>query len=138
MRSFLRPFLLFLIAGATFTRLQAETTHLLNVSYDPTRELYEEFNQAFAKDYLVNYTNAAFIVKDGFKLPENDGAGTAIPFRTAFFRSLEAGDIAQVIQDGERRRRPVEALDAAVQHETQGNVVITRLTKFINQGAPSR
>ena len=25
-----------------------------------------------------------------------------------------------------------------VQHETQGNVVITRLTKFINQGAPSR
>jgi hypothetical protein len=25
-----------------------------------------------------------------------------------------------------------------VQHETQGNVVITRLTKFIHQGAPSR
>ena len=25
-----------------------------------------------------------------------------------------------------------------VQHETKGNVVITRLTKFINQGAPSR
>lgn len=25
-----------------------------------------------------------------------------------------------------------------VQHETQGNMVITRLTKFINQGAPSR
>lgn len=25
-----------------------------------------------------------------------------------------------------------------VQHETQGNVVTTRLTKFINQGAPSR
>ena len=53
MRSFLRPFLLLLVAGATFTRLQAETIHLLNVSYDPTRELYEEFNQAFAKDYLV-------------------------------------------------------------------------------------
>ncbi|HEY1925357.1 MAG TPA: hypothetical protein VGG58_08890 [Candidatus Acidoferrum sp.] len=25
-----------------------------------------------------------------------------------------------------------------VQHETQGNAIITRLTKFINQGAPSR
>jgi formate dehydrogenase-N alpha subunit len=25
----------------------------------------------YAKDYLVNYTNAAFIVKDGFKLPED-------------------------------------------------------------------
>src|SRR5467141_618606 len=24
-----------------------------------------------AKDYLVNYTNAAFIIKDGFKLPED-------------------------------------------------------------------
>jgi hypothetical protein len=25
-----------------------------------------------------------------------------------------------------------------IQHETQGNVVVTRLTKYINQGAPSR
>jgi formate dehydrogenase major subunit len=30
-------------------------------------------NNRIAKDYLVNYTNAGFIVKDGFKLPENDG-----------------------------------------------------------------
>src|SRR5829696_4281516 len=28
-------------------------------------------NDRIAKDYLVNYTNAAFIVKDGFKLPED-------------------------------------------------------------------
>src|SRR5579864_8390283 len=28
-------------------------------------------NHRLAKDYLVNYTNAAFIVKDGFKLPED-------------------------------------------------------------------
>jgi sulfate/thiosulfate transport system substrate-binding protein len=27
------------------------TVHLLNVSYDPTRELYQEFNQAFAADW---------------------------------------------------------------------------------------
>src|SRR5882724_6665875 len=27
-------------------------------------------NNRIAKDYLINYTNAAFIVKDGFKLPE--------------------------------------------------------------------
>ncbi len=25
-----------------------------------------------------------------------------------------------------------------IQHETQGNVAVTRLTKFISQGAPSR
>ena len=28
-------------------------------------------NSRIAKEYLVNYTNAAFIVKDGFKLPED-------------------------------------------------------------------
>ena len=28
-------------------------------------------NNRIARDYLVNYTNAAFIVKDGFKLPED-------------------------------------------------------------------
>jgi formate dehydrogenase major subunit len=28
-------------------------------------------NNRIAKDYLVNYTNAAFLVKDGFKLPED-------------------------------------------------------------------
>src|SRR5438132_868721 len=39
-------------------------------------------NDRIAKDYLINYTNAAFIVKDGFKLPEDglfsgfDAAGT--------------------------------------------------------------
>ena len=30
-------------------------------------------NNRLAHDYLVNYTNAAFIVKEGFKLPEGDG-----------------------------------------------------------------
>jgi formate dehydrogenase major subunit len=28
-------------------------------------------NNRYAKDYLINYTNAAFIVKEGFKLPED-------------------------------------------------------------------
>src|SRR4029077_5936241 len=28
-------------------------------------------NNRLAKDYLINYTNAAFIVKQGFKLPED-------------------------------------------------------------------
>jgi formate dehydrogenase major subunit len=30
-------------------------------------------NGRLAHDYLLNYTNAAFIVKDGFKLPEDEG-----------------------------------------------------------------
>src|SRR5258708_12247632 len=52
-RSCLRFLVLLLAAGATVTRVSADTIHLLTVSYDPTRELYEEFNQAFAKDYLA-------------------------------------------------------------------------------------
>src|SRR5215467_4020021 len=30
-------------------------------------------NNRLAHDYLVNYTNAAFIVKDGFELPDENG-----------------------------------------------------------------
>src|SRR6202166_5094117 len=30
-------------------------------------------NNRIAEDYLVNYTNAAYIVQDGFKLPEDEG-----------------------------------------------------------------
>jgi sulfate/thiosulfate-binding protein len=36
---------------ATSLEVQAQTTTLLNVSYDPTRELYQDFNAAFAKHW---------------------------------------------------------------------------------------
>jgi sulfate/thiosulfate-binding protein len=39
-----------LLAAAPTRPARADTT-LLNVSYDPTRELYQEINPAFAKDY---------------------------------------------------------------------------------------
>ena len=43
------------ILGATLFLTQAaalaDPVSLLNVSYDPTRELYQAFNRAFAKDY---------------------------------------------------------------------------------------
>src|SRR6201997_5081097 len=32
---------------------------------------YAIANNRIAEDYLINYTNAAFIVKDGFKLPDD-------------------------------------------------------------------
>src|SRR5690606_18716864 len=32
-------------------QLWAETKTLLNVSYDPTREFYREFNESFSQDY---------------------------------------------------------------------------------------
>ena len=37
--------------GAAATDACAQDVTLLNVSYDPTRELYQEFNAAFAKHW---------------------------------------------------------------------------------------
>jgi sulfate/thiosulfate transport system substrate-binding protein len=45
---FLKPFAVAALATATFT---ASALELLNVSYDPTRELYKEFNAAFAQHW---------------------------------------------------------------------------------------
>jgi sulfate transport system substrate-binding protein len=42
-----------LLALATIATAQAADITLLNVSYDPTRELYEDFNAAFAKHWLA-------------------------------------------------------------------------------------
>ena len=54
-------------------------------------------NNRIAKDYLINYTNAAFIVKDGFKLPEDglfsgfdSAAGT---YDTSTWNYEQGGDV---------------------------------------------
>ncbi|MEP6670814.1 MAG: sulfate ABC transporter substrate-binding protein [Chthoniobacter sp.] len=48
----LKSLLVTLTATLSFASLAtAETVTLLNVSYDPTRELYQDFNAAFAKHY---------------------------------------------------------------------------------------
>jgi sulfate/thiosulfate transport system substrate-binding protein len=56
--------LAFLVGTAGFNpALQAaESISLLNVSYDPTRELYQEFNAAFAKHWLAK-TGKSITVK---------------------------------------------------------------------------
>lgn len=46
--------------GMTMRTANADRT-LLNVSYDPTRELYQEFNQAFAKDWASKKGEAVTI-----------------------------------------------------------------------------
>ena len=40
-----------LMTAMALTTAQAAEISLLNVSYDPTRELYQEFNQAFSQDW---------------------------------------------------------------------------------------
>ncbi len=46
----LNKLLITLLAGFAFAA-HAETTELLNVSYDPTRELYEKYNELFVKHW---------------------------------------------------------------------------------------
>src|SRR5688572_2802498 len=43
--------LLVVVTGAVTPRADAKDVKLLNVSYDPTRELYVQFNSAFAKHW---------------------------------------------------------------------------------------
>jgi sulfate transport system substrate-binding protein len=47
----MNKFALALVAFATLTAANAGNVTLLNVSYDPTRELYKDINAAFAKDW---------------------------------------------------------------------------------------
>ena len=42
---------LIVLAGSLALMAQAKEIKLLNVSYDPTRELYQEYNVAFAKNW---------------------------------------------------------------------------------------
>ena len=48
--NFVRAVLAVLCAAAIF-KTEARELTLLNVSYDPTRELYEQINKAFATDW---------------------------------------------------------------------------------------
>jgi sulfate/thiosulfate transport system substrate-binding protein len=50
MKNFLKTFVL-LLAASAMTCAQAKEITLLNVSYDPTRELYQDVNTAFAKQW---------------------------------------------------------------------------------------
>ena len=76
-------------------------------------------NNRIAKDYLVNFTNAAFIIKDGFKLPE-DGLYSGFDAATQTYDKstwnyAEGGDVSGSAdaasapvphgQDGHGRRR---------------------------------
>jgi len=42
-------------------------------------------NNRIAKDYVLNYTNAAFIVREDFKLPEDDGVFSGFDEKTASY-----------------------------------------------------
>jgi sulfate/thiosulfate-binding protein len=58
----LRTFLFLALTFAVGVAASAKTVELLNVSYDPTRELYQDYNAAFAK-YWKNKTGDDVVIK---------------------------------------------------------------------------
>ena len=47
----IKPFLIAALALSVSAGYVHAQTHLLNVSYDPTREFYEEYNRLFAQHW---------------------------------------------------------------------------------------
>jgi formate dehydrogenase major subunit len=82
---------------------------------------YALANDRIAKEYLVNYTNAAFLIKDGFKLPE-DGLfsgfdDTSKTYDKATWNYQEGGNEtgkAVPVAAGEESSEPHEAKAAVV------------------------
>lgn len=58
----IRRFALASLAAALFSGPTLAASEILNVSYDPTRELYQDFNAAFAK-YWKNRSNETVTIK---------------------------------------------------------------------------
>ena len=61
-------------------------------------------NNRYAKEYLINYTNAAFIVKEGFKLPD-DGLYSGFDAAAGTYAIKPRGIIRRVETSAARRRR---------------------------------
>jgi formate dehydrogenase major subunit len=77
-------------------------------------------NQRIAKEYLVNYTNAAFVIKDGFKLPD-DGLYSGFDHANQTYDkstwNYEAAGGDQSAKPGEPASLPPDvAYDPTLQH----------------------
>ena len=68
-------------------------------------------NNRIAKDYLINYTNAAFIVKEGFELPENGLYSGFDPVSGSYDKSTwnyqEGGDLSGKTDAAQAPAHPV-------------------------------
>src|ERR1051325_8086838 len=77
-------------------------------------------NDRLAREYLVNYTNAAFVVKDGFKLPDDglfsgfDAAGQTYGKETWNYE--EGGNVGPKPEGGAQGGAPVSAGASTPEH----------------------
>src|SRR6516164_5785599 len=71
-------------------------------------------NNRIAKDYLVNYTNAAFVIKEGFKLPDDGLYSGFDPSKQVYDKSTwnyeEGGDLSGKPESG--HHAPTQAAPA--------------------------
>src|SRR2546427_498669 len=72
-------------------------------------------NNRIAKDYLLNYTNAAFIVKDGFKLPEADGVFSGFDAKSQTYEKSSWN-----YAGGDASGKPVPEAHATVAYPSNG------------------
>ena len=49
-------------------QVQAAEVRLLNVSYDPTRELFQEYNSAFAKEWKAKTGDDVVVIPIGLNI----------------------------------------------------------------------
>jgi formate dehydrogenase major subunit len=82
-------------------------------------------NNRIAKDYLINYTNAAFIVKDGFKLPD-DGLFSgfdqgAMTYDKSTWNYEEGGKIEAAAALAAASSKPTSQSDAANSKSTSSS-----------------
>src|SRR4029078_4766637 len=78
---FRRTFLAFAALSAVLPSMALADSELLNVSYDPTRELYQQLNEAFAKQWQA---------KTGETIPSKQSHGGSGKQARAVIDGLEA------------------------------------------------
>jgi formate dehydrogenase major subunit len=111
-----------IVVDPRFTRTAAVADLFLQIRADTDIAFlgglvhYAIENNRIAKDYLVNYTNAAFIIKDGFKLPEDglySGFDTATQtYDKSTWNYAEGGDISGKAHSAETPQAPTKASTA--------------------------
>jgi formate dehydrogenase major subunit len=111
-----------IVVDPRFTRTAAVADLFLQIRADTDIAFlgglvhYAIENNRIAKDYLVNYTNAAFIIKDGFKLPEDglySGFDTATQtYDKSTWNYAEGGDISGKAHSAETPQAATKASTA--------------------------
>ncbi|HSE31587.1 MAG TPA: formate dehydrogenase-N subunit alpha [Pyrinomonadaceae bacterium] len=85
---------------------------------------YAIANNRIARDYLINYTNAAFVVKEGFKLPENglfSGFDGSESYATDTWNYEQGGNLGPTPTTAESRSTPATGDHAKTGEAAQTN-----------------